>query len=181
MKIYRLLIAFFALIFFFFLTSNGQKSVRVKIKLIDSTSRLINGYIFEISITNISFDEYPIQDTSIIKKMSSFPSRNFAVPYLEMRENGKYKQINLFKGSGHTALDPCLDTCCNCLILERKKSVKFRMKILECCDWKPGFYRMKVGLRPPLMYDGSIELFKMQFSNYVYFTVGKDQIDPSNH
>lgn len=168
-------------IIFFTSISYAQKSVNVKIRIVDSTSRLINGDIFEVSIKNIEFSKYPIQDTSIIKKLSSLPSSNFVSPYLEKLENGKYKQIIAYRPTGYPIPDSCVDTCCNCIFLSRKQSIKFQMKILECCDWEPGFYRIKVGIYPPLMYKGPIKLFKMQYSNFVYFTVDSSRIEPFSH
>ena len=153
-----------------------QDPVEIKLKLIDSLSKNISEYLFEITVSNKSLKKYFLQDTGYVKALSSAPTRNFFVPQVEVENNGRFNWIELYKSTGVANPDTCLRVCCKCIFLCKNESVKFQMKILACCNWKAGSYRVRIAVLPPIGMKESKKIYTEYHSNYVYFTVNDDQI-----
>lgn len=154
----------------------SQDPVEIKLRLIDSLAKNISEYLFEITVVNKSLRKYFLQDTSYVKALESVPTRNFFIPQVELKNNGRFEWIDLYNSAGVAFPDSCLSVCCKCIFLNKHESIKFQMKILKCCDWKAGSYRVRIDVLPPIGMKGSKEVYTEYLSNYVYFTVNDDQV-----
>jgi hypothetical protein len=157
----------------FVLKTVGQQ-VQLKAKLIDGPPQGASDFIFRVTVTNIAFDKYLIQDTTLLKALLKTPNEHLLRVYVEQKKDGKYLPYERFirnNGGAGTRVE-CLDSCCNCLILTKGESLFMDVQLLRSYVFEKGSYRLQVGLVPPLM-SSSGDKLKEFASKYVYFSVTK--------
>lgn len=169
MKKYR----FFFLILSILISSAGHSQrAGIYVKLIDSSSSNASDFVFNIRVQNISFDKYWMQDTSFLKGLLEHPTENLIHPYLKKKAGGVFKAYEHFKyrpGAGERA--KCLDSCCNCIFLNKGESLQMNLPILKGYEMEKGEYRLQVTIGPPLFSCHACKQLGEIDSKYVYFTV----------
>ena len=153
------------------LMTYSQKAA-IYVKLIDKSSSNASDYIFNVEVKNISFDKYWVQDTSFLRNLLEHPTKNLIYPYLEKKIGNEFKIYEHYKyrpGVGVRA--KCLDSCCNCIFLNKGESLKIDLSILECYIVEKGQYRLRVTLDIPFLSCIECKQLEEIHSKYIYFKV----------
>src|ERR1700748_1635639 len=163
---------FLSLLILFFFSNGYSQKATITAKLLDSSFHDASKFNFQIEIKNIGFDKYWIQDTSFLKTHLEYPFENLIYPYMEKEINGVYKIYEKHKHRpGYGLRDECLDSCCNCIFLQKGEGLKMNLPTLKCYNMETGQYRMQIMIAPPLMSCHACEQGQEIYSEFLYFTV----------
>jgi len=157
---------------FLYINSIYSQKAKIFLGVKDSLTSSPSDVIFQMEIKNVSFDKYWVQDTSFLRSNIEVPNQNLIHPYIEKSENGRYKSYSAEKyGSNSAEREKYLDTCYNCIYLNKGESLKMNLPILSCCRLEKGMYRISVSLSPPLYSCNLCSQLTEITSNYVYLNV----------
>jgi hypothetical protein len=152
------------------LVPQDRPKATITAKLIDSSSVSSEQWVFLVTIKNVGFDKYWIEDTIGLEAQIERGYRTSIYSFIWRKVNGKYV---LFEEYKH--LPDVLDEgkCYNCIYLDRGQSISLKLKLLNCCRMRGGEYRIEVNAHPPIMScDDCPQLGEIE-SDYFYLRVGR--------
>jgi hypothetical protein len=145
------------LYFFFFLillnsnSADAQKA-SIHIRLVDSSSASASDYIFELEVRNNRFDKYWVEDTAQMRTdVMGYPLGLFNIRVSKYGNDGlrMYENLKKHQGDRLSLVDSCETLCCNCVVLEKKQSVKIKLPLLTNYNLEKGHYIIEVAVHPP--------------------------------
>jgi hypothetical protein len=169
MGIRILKLQFFLMMFF----SGYAQKATLDVKLFDNSSKNSSEFIFRVKITNSGFDHYWIQDTGYLAQEVEYPHANLIYTILSKKVNGKYIHYENLKHRPGTLRDKCMDSCCNCIFLNKGRTLTFDLKLLQCCTVTEGEYKMQVYIHAPTDLCDRCDQIEELVSPSIYFAVGE--------
>src|SRR6187402_1635022 len=100
--------------FLSFLMPGAAQKVNIDFKLVDNKFEDPSNYVFAVTVQNVQFESYWIQDTSYLKSEVEYPDANLIYPHLWRKTGGKYMLYENYKHRPGTLRPKCMDSCCNC-------------------------------------------------------------------
>lgn len=138
--------------------------------LIDSMATNAEQWIFLVTIKNVGFDKYWVQDTTGWNKQIEIDDRESIHVFIWLKVNGKYQLFEEYKNRGDYLYD---GECDNCVYFEKGQSISLRLQLLNGCHMREGDYKIQVEMGPPIMScDRCPQLPEIE-SDYLYFRVGR--------
>jgi hypothetical protein len=143
-----------ATLFFPFLLMMGAihaQKASIHVRLVDSSTAMPSGYLFEVEIKNDSFPSYWLQDTAFIRAYYGSHGVSHLYTILLRKVNGEYKSYDKWKRRPGDAFtnDSCYDNCCNCIFLKTGESVKMNLPLLAPYNMEKGDYEIEVVISAP--------------------------------
>ena len=128
--------------------ATAQKA-NVLLRLIDSSSASPSDYIFELEVRNNRFEKYWVEDTARTRTdVMGYPLGLFNIRVSKYGKDGlrMYENLKKHQGDRLSLVDSCETLCCNCVVLEKKRSVKIKLPLLTNYNLEKGHYNIEVAL-----------------------------------